>query len=92
MMHDLFLYAGVPWTEQEHRQFLIGLEMLGRGNWRAISRTYVPSRTPAQVASHAQKYFIRLSNTNEPGRRKRSSLFDMPTDMVISKKSHFKFE
>ncbi|KAL8458368.1 hypothetical protein ACS0TY_036039 [Phlomoides rotata] len=72
---------GVSWTEPEHRQFLLGLERYGRGNWRAISRNYVPSRTPAQVASHAQKYFIRQSNTNEPGRRRRASLFDLATDM-----------
>jgi hypothetical protein len=33
----------------------------GRGDRRNISRNYVTSRTPTQVASHAQKYFIRLT-------------------------------
>uniref|UniRef100_M4CF08 Uncharacterized protein n=1 Tax=Brassica campestris TaxID=3711 RepID=M4CF08_BRACM len=32
---------GVPWTEEEHRTFLIGLEKLGKGDWRGISRNFV---------------------------------------------------
>ncbi|KAJ9183834.1 hypothetical protein P3X46_007641 [Hevea brasiliensis] len=66
---------GVPWTEEEHRAFLIGLERLGKGDWRGISRNYVTSRTPTQVASHAQKYFLRLASLNK--KKRRSSLFDM---------------
>ena len=60
--------------------FLLGLQKLGKGDWRGISRTYVQSRTPTQVASHAQKYFIRQSNMNK--RKRRSSLFDLVTDLV----------
>ncbi|PWA81090.1 Homeodomain-like protein [Artemisia annua] len=70
---------GVTWTEEEHRSFLIGLEKLGKGDWRGISKNYVPSRTPTQVASHAQKYFIRMHAKQEKGKR-RSSLFDMPSN------------
>ncbi|KAK4432916.1 Transcription factor MYBS3 [Sesamum alatum] len=66
---------GVPWTEEEHRVFLIGLEKLGKGDWRGISRNFVTSRTPTQVASHAQKYFLRQATLNK--KRRRSSLFDM---------------
>ena len=55
--------TGVPWTEEEHRRFLLGLQKLGKGDWRGISRNFVVSRTPTQVASHAQKYFIRQSST-----------------------------
>jgi SHAQKYF class myb-like DNA-binding protein len=71
---------GVPWTEEEHRLFLIGLQKLGKGDWRGIARNFVISRTPTQVASHAQKYFIRQTNANR--RKRRSSLFDMVPDMV----------
>ncbi|KAL2903008.1 Transcription factor KUA1 [Bienertia sinuspersici] len=69
---------GVPWTEEEHRMFLLGLQKLGKGDWRGISRNYVISRTPTQVASHAQKYFIRQNNVSR--RKRRSSLFDIVAD------------
>ncbi|KAJ4957887.1 hypothetical protein NE237_024998 [Protea cynaroides] len=72
---------GIPWTEEEHRLFLIGLQKLGKGDWRGIARNFVISRTPTQVASHAQKYFIRQSNA--PRRKRRSSLFDMMPDMSM---------
>ncbi|XP_019424366.1 PREDICTED: transcription factor MYB1R1-like [Lupinus angustifolius] len=66
---------GVPWTEEEHRAFIFGLEKLGKGDWRGISRNYVTTKTPTQVASHAQKYFLRLATLNN--KKRRSSLFDM---------------
>ncbi|KAK4262579.1 hypothetical protein QN277_028124 [Acacia crassicarpa] len=69
---------GVPWTEEEHRLFLLGLQKLGKGDWRGIARNYVISRTPTQVASHAQKYFNRQSNVSR--RKRRSSLFDIVAD------------
>ncbi|KAL7160488.1 hypothetical protein ABFS83_01G098500 [Erythranthe nasuta] len=72
---------GVPWTEEEHRLFLVGLQKLGKGDWRGIARNYVMSRTPTQVASHAQKYFIRQSNVSR--RKRRSSLFDIVADESV---------
>ncbi|KAJ7945932.1 Transcription factor MYB1R1 [Quillaja saponaria] len=71
---------GVPWTEEEHKLFLLGLQKVGKGDWRGISRNFVKTRTPTQVASHAQKYFLRRNNLNR--RRRRSSLFDITTDTV----------
>ncbi|KAI7754096.1 hypothetical protein M8C21_009611 [Ambrosia artemisiifolia] len=73
---------GVPWTEDEHKLFLLGLQKVGKGDWRGISRNFVKTRTPTQVASHAQKYFLRRSNLNR--RRRRSSLFDITTDSVVA--------
>ncbi|KAF8783571.1 hypothetical protein HU200_000509 [Digitaria exilis] len=61
---------GVPWSEEEHRLFLEGLEKLGRGDWRGISRGF--------VASHAQKFFLRQNSAGKKSNAKRrSSLFDM---------------
>lgn len=74
---------GVPWTEEEHRLFLIGLQKLGKGDWRGIARNYVTSRTPTQVASHAQKYFIRQTTAGR--KKRRSSLFDMAPEMASNR-------
>uniref|UniRef100_A0A0D9WKG6 HTH myb-type domain-containing protein n=1 Tax=Leersia perrieri TaxID=77586 RepID=A0A0D9WKG6_9ORYZ len=72
---------GVPWSEQEHRQFLAGLEKLGKGDWRGISRSFVTTRTPTQVASHAQKFFLRQQNSaGKKTNKRRTSLFDMVQD------------
>jgi len=54
------------WSEEEHEKFLDGLKTCGRGNWRGIS-DLIKTRTPVQVASHAQKYFLRLAKSSEPG-------------------------
>ncbi|GFZ16228.1 duplicated homeodomain-like superfamily protein [Actinidia rufa] len=42
--------AGVPWSEEEHRILLVGLEKLGKGDWRGISRNFVTTRTPTQMS------------------------------------------
>ncbi|KAL8152759.1 hypothetical protein V2J09_010519 [Rumex salicifolius] len=68
---------GVPWTEEEHRQFLLGLKKYGKGDWRNISHYFVTTRTPTQVASHAQKFFLR--QLSGPKDKRRSSIHDITT-------------
>lgn len=68
---------GVPWTEDEHRRFLLGLQKYGKGDWRNISRNFVITKTPTQVASHAQKYFLRQNSGGKDKRR--PSIHDITT-------------
>ncbi|VVB17239.1 unnamed protein product [Arabis nemorensis] len=65
---------GIAWSEVEHRKFLKGLKKYGKGDWKSISRNFVPTRTSTQVASHAQKYFLRQAPGSKA--RKRSSIHD----------------
>lgn len=55
----------------------MGLKKYGKGDWRNISRNFVISRTPTQVASHAQKYFIRQLSGGKDKRR--ASIHDITT-------------
>lgn len=75
--HEQERKKGVPWTEDEHRRFLLGLQKHGKGDWRNISRNFVISKTPTQVASHAQKYFLRQSSGGKDKRR--PSIHDITT-------------
>uniref|UniRef100_A0A1J3EA82 Transcription factor DIVARICATA n=2 Tax=Noccaea caerulescens TaxID=107243 RepID=A0A1J3EA82_NOCCA len=73
---------GVPWTEEEHRRFLLGLLKYGKGDWRNISRNFVVSKTPTQVASHAQKYYQRqLSGSKD---KRRPSIHDITTINLLN--------
>uniref|UniRef100_A0A7S4I1T7 HTH myb-type domain-containing protein n=1 Tax=Odontella aurita TaxID=265563 RepID=A0A7S4I1T7_9STRA len=47
------------WTREEHEAFLNGLKVFGR-EWKKVA-TRIPTRTSAQIRSHAQKYFARLA-------------------------------
>ena len=74
--------ATIRWTRAEHEQFLEGLERFGVGQWCSIARHCVPSRSPAQVASHHQKFAIR--SNMPPERRHKASLLDITTPKVQS--------
>uniref|UniRef100_A0A7S4R1D4 HTH myb-type domain-containing protein n=1 Tax=Ditylum brightwellii TaxID=49249 RepID=A0A7S4R1D4_9STRA len=47
------------WTAAEHEAFLGGLRVHGR-EWKKVARL-IPTRTAAQIRSHAQKYFAKLA-------------------------------
>ncbi|KAL1187848.1 Transcription factor SRM1 [Cardamine amara subsp. amara] len=66
---------GIPWSQEEHGLFLDGLKKFGKGDWKSIARHCVKSRTATQVASHAQKFFLRQKS--EAKTRKRSSIHDI---------------
>lgn len=51
------------------RLFLLGLEIYSRGDWINIATNVVKTRSPTQVASHAQKYFCRQASNNTGKRR-----------------------
>ncbi|KAL1348347.1 hypothetical protein HN51_024345 [Arachis hypogaea] len=70
---------GVPWTQEEHRRFLMGLLKYGKGDWRNISRNFVVTKTPTQVASHAQKYYIRQKVSSGGKDKRRPSIHDITT-------------
>lgn len=55
----------------------MGLLKYGKGDWRNISRNFVITKTPTQVASHAQKYFIRQHSGGKD--KKRPSIHDITT-------------
>lgn len=78
-LHDK--YYSWQWFKGNHscknRLFLEGLKKYGKGDWRSISRLVVKTRTSTQVASHAQKYFLRHSCLKKD--RKRSSIHDITT-------------
>ncbi|GMH91918.1 hypothetical protein TrVE_jg978 [Triparma verrucosa] len=45
------------WTKSEHDLFLQGLTLYGR-DWKLVSNL-IPTRSSAQIRSHAQKYFAK---------------------------------
>ena len=50
------------WTKTEHEKFMKALEKYGR-NWVAVQK-FVKTRNLAQVRSHAQKAFLKMSKAD----------------------------
>lgn len=61
--------------------FLAGLAKLGKGDWKRIAEKFVTTRTPTQVASHAQKYFLRQAADEK--KKRRPSLFDLSLQEAV---------
>eukprot|EP00183_Erythrolobus_madagascarensis_P006568 CAMPEP_0185844420 /NCGR_PEP_ID=MMETSP1354-20130828/596_1 /TAXON_ID=708628 /ORGANISM="Erythrolobus madagascarensis, Strain CCMP3276" /LENGTH=336 /DNA_ID=CAMNT_0028544085 /DNA_START=257 /DNA_END=1267 /DNA_ORIENTATION=- len=55
------------WKPEEHSRFLEALDKYGPRDVRAISK-HVSSRSPTQVRTHAQKYFLRLAKEASSGK------------------------
>ena len=51
------------WTAAEHSAFLTGLKIYGR-EWKKVA-ICIPTRSPSQIRSHAQKYFSRVSKEKQ---------------------------
>ena len=51
------------WTREEHEAFLEGLKIHGR-EWKKVAQE-IPTRTSAQIRSHAQKYFAKLARDEQ---------------------------
>lgn len=47
------------WTKEEHQRFIEGLTKYGK-NWKKVEE-HIGTRSGAQIRSHAQKFFIRLT-------------------------------
>ncbi|KGN53075.1 hypothetical protein Csa_014760 [Cucumis sativus] len=63
------------WSIREHKLFLAGMQLLGQGAWKKIANYVVVTKTHTQVASHAQKYFLRQTSQ----KHKRTSIHDITT-------------
>ena len=50
------------WSKEEHNKFIEGIIKFGN-DWKKIQK-YIPSRTNTQARSHAQKFLMKLKNSD----------------------------
>ncbi|ETP35108.1 hypothetical protein F442_16661 [Phytophthora nicotianae P10297] len=61
------------WSGEEHDRFLDGLKLYPHGPWKKIA-TYVGTRSPRQVQTHAQKYYEKVGRRLRGLRKDRKKL------------------
>ncbi|CAL5197382.1 unnamed protein product [Lathyrus oleraceus] len=47
----------IPWSQQEHDLFVMGLIEYGNGKWSKIAKHYICNKTPQQVQCYARSFF-----------------------------------
>jgi SHAQKYF class myb-like DNA-binding protein len=76
------------WTHEEHQTFLQGLASCGR-EWKKVA-SLIPTRSSAQIRSHAQKYFSKVQKEDDASTSAREShspqngASSIPTDAGVS--------
>ena len=74
------------WTNEEHQAFLEGLRTCGR-EWKKVA-SLIPTRTSAQIRSHAQKYFAKVQreedSTIRDGQSSCGGASAIPSDASLS--------
>lgn len=61
--NSIFFFFWVLSSIPTNRLFEEGLRIYGKGDWKSIARR-VSTKNNTQIASHAQKYFLRLEKTH----------------------------
>lgn len=67
----------VPWSEEDHKNFLRGIRAHNWGNWKTIQKRFLPNKSVSQITSHGQK-FLKKKNSNKE--KKRKSIHDVTLD------------
>ncbi|XP_058764524.1 transcription factor SRM1-like [Vicia villosa] len=61
----------IPWSQEEHDLFVMGLIEYGKAKWSKIAKHYVCHKTPQQVQSYARSLFKHLPASYVHGFRRK---------------------